>query len=397
MALDPVDTLSQLVAIPSVNPMGRGLTGPEFLETRVTQRLEEMFDALGVPWTRQSVEPDRDNIIARLDGAVSPEQGGQVILWEAHQDTVPVDGMTIDPWDPIVRDGKLQGRGSCDVKGGMTAMLAAFSRLVEERPPGMPTLLIACTINEEYGYSGARRLTEMWAGENDSFFPRAPDAVIVAEPTNLNVVVAHKGTLRWKCRVRGRAAHSSQPHLGDNAIYKMARVLIALEAYHREIVPTISKHPLCGSPSLSVGTISGGLSVNTVPDECVIDIDRRLLPGEHGEAVFRQVQEFVAGYQDVPQEIEHDEPWMWGDSLSADHNETVAGRLRDASVETGGRCELVGVPYGTNASQFARAGIPSVVFGPGSIDQAHTADEWLSLDELHRAVEILHRFGSQGL
>lgn len=398
MPLDLVQTLSDLVSIPSVNPMGRGLSGPEFFETEVTRYLEETFVDLEVPYQRQQVEPDRDNIVAFFRGEVAPEEGGQVLLWEAHQDTVPVDGMTIDPFAAKVKDGRLYGRGACDIKGGLTAMLSAFSRLVEERPEGRPTILLACTVNEEHGYSGARELGFLWEPGTESIFPRRPDAAIVAEPTNLQVVVAHKGALRWNVRTHGRATHSSQPHLGDNALYKMAHVLLALEAYQQEYIPTLPKHHLCGSPSLSVGTISGGISVNTVPDECAIEVDRRILPGEDSQAVFRHVQDWLAERAGLTgADIEHDQPWMWGDTLADDCNGPLADSLCAAVEATVGRCEKIGVPYGTNASRISAAGVPCVVFGPGSIDQAHTADEWISLDELQQAADCLYAFGCQGL
>jgi len=395
MPIDLVKTLSDLVAIPSVNPMGRPLSGPEYLEYRMTEHLERWFTERGLRWQRDTVEPQRDNIVARLDGVVPPEQGGKVILFEAHQDTVPVDGMTIEPWNPVVRDGRLYGRGSCDIKGGMTAMLGAFARLAEERPAGMPTVLMACTVNEEHGYSGAVRLTEMWAAGAKSIIPKRPDAAVVAEPTSLNVVVAHKGALRWKCKTHGRAGHSSQPHLGDNALYRMAKVLSALETYQHEILPTMRRHPLCGPATLSVGTISGGLSVNTVPDECTIEIDRRLLPGEDGREALAHVVEYLQGQLGPRFPIEHIAPWMWGATLADDANGPLAERLSKVAGQVAGRSDRIGVPFGTDASKIASSGVPSVVFGPGSIDQAHTADEWLSLEQLTQASETLYRFAAQ--
>ena len=148
MELDPVETLAQLVAIPSVNPMGRPVSGPPFYEDRLTEHLEKAFRRLGLSVERQPVAPGRENLVARLEGEVPPEQGGRVILLDAHQDTVPVDGMTIEPFTPAVRQRRLYGRGSCDAKGGMAAMLAAVARLADQRPPGMPTILFSCTVNE---------------------------------------------------------------------------------------------------------------------------------------------------------------------------------------------------------------------------------------------------------
>ncbi|HVC98460.1 MAG TPA: M20 family metallopeptidase [Pirellulales bacterium] len=396
MPLDLVQTLGDLVSIPSVNPMGRPVKGPEFFEYRVTEYLQRLFDRLGLAWQRQTIEPQRDNIVARLDGEVPAADGGPLVLLEAHQDTVPVDGMTIEPWTPVVRDGRLYGRGSCDIKGGMTAMLGALARLAKERPRGMPTVLMACTVNEEHGYSGAADLARLWPPESRSIAPRKPDVAIIAEPTNLQVVIAHKGAVRWRCHTHGRAAHSSQPHLGDNAVYKMARVLAALEACAAQVGRAVPRHRLCGEATLSVGTISGGLSVNTVPDRCMIEIDRRLLPGEQAMDGYRQVVEFVRAYPGIDFEVEHEEPYLKGVPLGDEQNGALADRLVNVVRELYGACDKVGVPYGTDASKIALAGIPAVVFGPGSIDQAHTADEWLSLDELAKASEAIYQFIRRG-
>jgi acetylornithine deacetylase len=184
--------------------------------------------------------------------------------------------------------------------------------------------------------------------------------------------------------------------LGDNALYKMARVLSALEAYHREAAPRVPPHRLCGPATLSVGTIRGGLSVNTVPDECVIEIDRRLLPGEDPTTVYRGIIDFVATRVGDCAPV-HDEPFMNSLPLADDHNGPLAQRLATAARSVTGSSDLIGVPFGTDASTIAQAGIPSVVFGPGSIDQAHTCDEWLDLRQLELASEILYRFGRNGM
>ncbi|MGE0759110.1 MAG: M20/M25/M40 family metallo-hydrolase, partial [Pirellulaceae bacterium] len=272
MPLDVVSTLSDLVSRPSVNPMGRKVTGPEYLEHRVTEYLVQLFEQLRLPYELQQIEPQRSNLFARLDGARDPRDGGQLIVFEAHQDTVPVDGMTIPPWTPTVKDGRLYGRGACDIKGGMACMLTAISRLAEQRPADMPTIIMACSVNEEFGFSGAKDLGQLWARGESRLVPRVPDAVIVAEPTDLEVVVAHKGVMRWSITTRGRASHSSKPELGVNAVYSMAKVLNVLEEYARDVVAHRAHHPLVGRPSLSVGLIAGGISVNTVPDFCAIQV-----------------------------------------------------------------------------------------------------------------------------
>jgi acetylornithine deacetylase len=394
MPLDVVETLCDLVRLPSVNPMGRDVSGDEYFEYQVTDYLQRLFEGLGWPWRRQPIEDRRDNIVARVDGDVPPEQGGAILMFEAHQDTVPVDGMTIPPWTPEIRDGRVYGRGACDIKGGMACMLTALSRLAEQRPAGRPTIVMACSVNEEHGFGGAPRIGELWQG-GSRFLPRAPDAVIVAEPTSLDVVVAHKGAVRWRCHARGRAAHSSAPQAGDNAIYRMARVLGAMERYARDVAPTLGQHPLVGQPSLSVGLISGGVSVNTVPDRCTIEIDRRVLPGEDPRAAFQHVVEFVDRELRNDPQVEHERPYLTSSGLSDELSRSFASRLSEMIRHSGPSGDCLGVPYGTDAPAFAGAGIPTVVFGPGSIAQAHTADEWIAIEQLHRATEILYRFASQ--
>jgi acetylornithine deacetylase len=405
MVLNCRTTLAELVAIPSVNPMGRAAAGPEFFEHRLTDYLERLFGRLAIPSQRQPIAPLRDNIIARLEGEIPPERGGPTLLFEVHQDTVPVEGMTIEPWTPLVRDGRLYGRGACDVKGGMAAMLSAFARLANERPKNRPTIVLACTVNEENGFTGATGLCRLWkpdmpAAPSTSIFLRPPDAAIVAEPTRLDVVVAHKGVVRWRCHAHGRAAHSSRPEAGDNAIYRMAPIVSTLQSYHSEVLCRVPAHPLCGRPTLSVGTISGGLSVNTVPDRATIEIDRRLAPGEEPDLAYRQVIDYLAAALDDPDalgHIEHDPPFMQSFGLSDANNSKIAERLSTAARSLHGQASQIGVPFGTDAAAIARAGVPSVVFGPGSIEQAHTADEWIALDEVEAAAEILHRLASDWL
>ncbi len=253
---------------------------------------------------------------------------------------------------------------------------------------------MACTVNEEYGFSGATGLCRYWSDPKSRLLARRPDAAIVAEPTSLAIVVAHKGVARWRCHTHGRAAHSSRPEAGDNAIYRMARVVAALEKFHREVLGSRATDPLCGPPTLSVGTIAGGISVNTVPDECTIEIDRRLVPGEDPQAAQREVIDFVAAEYDDPDtitKIEHEPLLIQSAGLSAANNQDIADRLAVATQSAVGHANRLGVPFGTDAAAYAGAGVPTVVFGPGSIEQAHTADEWISLEEVRQASEILYR------
>jgi len=409
MSLDVVQVLSDLVRIPSVNPMGRAVSGDIYFEHRVTAHLEALFRGLGLPVERHTVAPKRDNIITRIEGDVPPERGGKILMLEAHQDTVPVDGMTIEPFAAKIDGGRLYGRGSCDIKGGMAAMIVALARLAREKPAGRPTVVMACTINEEHGFTGATHWAATYSGKipasgrgpelpppagRSQLLPRVPDAAIVAEPTRLNVVVAHKGAARWRLVTQGVATHSSQPQLGENAIYTMARVVVELEKYAKEVVPKLGQHPLCGHPTLSVGIVSGGISVNTVPDRCTIEIDRRVLPVEDPQAAFDHCVQHLARHVQPPVKLVHETPFMLTRGLADGANDRHAARLCEAIRARGGPGERIGVPFGTDAPHFAATGCPTVVFGPGSIDQAHTADEWIDLDQLRAAAEILFDFAA---
>jgi acetylornithine deacetylase len=172
----------------------------------------------------------------------------------------------------------------------------------------------------------------------------------------------------------------------------MARALGVLERYQRDVVGTLASHPLCGPATCSVGTIQGGMSVNTVPDRCTIEIDRRCPPGESPELAREHLIEYLARETGLGSELEHEPPAMQGPPLSDAGNGPLAERLADRVREAGGTGRTIGVAYATNAAFFCGAGVPAVVFGPGNIEQAHTQDEWIALEQLHAAAEIYYRF-----
>jgi acetylornithine deacetylase len=386
--MDPLQILQGLVAIPSVNPMGRDVSGAEFLESRLSDHLEGFFHELGVECQRIEVLPGQANVIARLDrpGATT------TVLLDAHQDTVPVEGMTIKPFQPLVKEGRLYGRGACDVKGGMAAILGAFARLVADHPKTAANVVVSCTCDEESTAQGARALARLWSdpARSRSLISTAPTVAIVAEPTELNVIVAHRGAVRWKLRTKGRACHSSRPQEGVNAIYRMAQVILCLERYADELPRMVPAHPLCGPATISVGRISGGISVNTVPDECLVEIDRRVIPGEDPQTVIPHVTTYLRERLDV--DFEMLPPWLDGATLPDNNNGPLADRLLTYIAAVAGPHQKQGAWYGTNASRIAATGVPTVVFGPGSINQAHTVDEWIDVNELCQASEIYYRF-----
>jgi acetylornithine deacetylase len=289
--------------------------------------------------------------------------------------------MTIDPFAATVTNGRLYGRGACDIKGGMAAMLTAFARIVREKPSSAMNIVMACTVDEEHTFLGVQELVKRGV--------RA-DLAVVAEPTQLQIVNAHKGAVRWDIQTTGRACHSSAPERGVNAIYRMGKLLLAIEQLAQELRQA-PPHPILGPPTLSVGRIEGGTSVNTVPDRCRIEIDRRLLPGEDSASALAQFTEQLArvcAWSDYPYEIS--EPWLSMPPLSSAGSEDLVVRLGQAIDRVRGSHQVTAVPYGTDASTIARAGIPVVVFGPGDIARAHTHDEWVPLDEVEQASDILY-------
>jgi acetylornithine deacetylase len=403
MPLDPVELLQKLIAIPSVNPLGQdaaaaGICG----EARLTDFLQGVCERLGWRWLRQRVHPGRENLLALVPG------GDELQLWDVHQDTVGVDGMTINPFGGEVRDGRVYGRGACDDKGPMAAMIAALSRL-ESASPNRPTIVLALPVNEECGFTGATALCDLWHPERrglhettgtitaDELFPRVPDLAIVAEPTGHNVIVAHQGMVRWRCETIGRAAHSSRPGEGVNAIYAMGRVAQAIEAYQARLAAG-PEHPLCGRPAVSVTTIHGGVGINTIPDRTTVTIDRRVSPGENPSDAYADVVRFVAEHAELADaRVEHEPPFMKSFGLSDAHNRQLAARLAQLVQSTGRACQQLGAPWGTDGAAFSAAGVPTVVFGPGSVHQAHTADEFIDIAELTRGTDLFEQIARGGL
>ena len=400
MPIDVVELTRELVRIPSVNPMGHSVSGEIYLETRLTDFLENRIRELGFPTERHPVLPGRDNLITRVEGR--GKLADKLIMLEVHQDTVPVDGMTIPPFDAPLRSGRIWGRGSCDVKGGMATLLATLVQLNESTAKDLPTVAMAMTINEENGFDGIHHLSRLWQAGDSVLLPRAPDAAIITEPSELDVIVAHKGAVRWHAHANGRAAHSSNPSAGKNAIYGMAKLINGLEEYAERGLPT-TEHPLVGRATLSIGTIHGGVSVNTVPDRCTIEVDRRLLPDESPEVAMNHVLNYLND-RGLTEGFEHDPPFLASSGLASDaNNQSLADafaarcrkhweRYRQDMPECRPWGEQLGVPFGTDAGVTSAAGVPAIVFGPGSIQQAHTKDEWIDATMLGQAVDILTDF-----
>jgi acetylornithine deacetylase/succinyl-diaminopimelate desuccinylase-like protein len=313
----------------------------------------------------------RCNIFARL---LPRNNIRQTILLAPHLDTVGAGGTKFIPQR---RNGRLYGRGACDTKGSVAAMLTALCELANAKSRPLETeIVFAGLIDEEHAQAGSRALAK-------SKFKA--DLAIVGEPTKLQVVTAHKGSLWLELETRGKAAHGATPQLGKNAIHEMARIVDLLETDYAARLRK-RKHPLLGTATVNVGTISGGTQPNIVPDRCKITVDRRTLPGETDAGVQREIATFLRA-----------------NKLSA---KISSAKLAPAvPLETNYKLPLVrkflkcvgqskpqGVDFFCDAAVLSAGGIPSVVFGPGDVAQAHTADEWISLAELERGKDLILKF-----
>lgn len=367
-------TLADLIRINSIN--SSYADGPG--EGELADYVDAFFKRLGVRTWRQEVFPGRENVIACLPGKRSDRR----VILEAHMDTASITGMTIPPFEPAVENGRMYGRGACDTKAGLAAMMHAVADLQQSGTQPPCEIWLAAVVDEEYSFRGVVKLCEGITGS----------AAIVAEPTDLRAVIASKGVLRWRMISHGVAAHSSKTHLGVSAISHMARVVLALEQDQQRLSRT--RHPLLGSASCNVGRIEGGVQVNFVPDRCVIEIDRRMLPHETAESVLQEYQALLdkLAEADPTFRVEMETPMLVDGSLDTPPDSDVAEVAAQVLAEMGLSAELAGVPFGSDASKLAAAGVPSIVFGPGSIDQAHAAIEYVELAQVQQAYEFYRSF-----
>ena len=365
-----IGTLADLVRINSVNPAyADGVS-----EAGVAGYIRHFFRTYGIETFEQTVFPGRPNVVAKLPGCDSSRR----IVLEAHMDTAGIVGMSIPPFEPELRGGKLYGRGACDTKAGLAAMMCAAASLARERRTPPCEIWVVGAADEEFSYGGVLDLCEGLRA----------DAAIVAEPTSLRLVVATKGCVRFRVVVHGKAAHSSKPQLGVNAISQMARVISVLEQHAASL--SAAAHPLLGPGTFNIGKITGGTQVNMVPESCAIEIDRRLLPGEEPADVMRRYADLIRDIPGVRAEVEP--PMLQDRPLETPTESRVVRVASEVLAGLGLDEKPCGVPYGSDASKLSRAGVPSIVIGPGSIDQAHAAIEFVECVEVERALDFYRMF-----
>lgn len=363
--------LRDLVALPSVNPAFLPPGHRNAGEQAVQDYLARVAVEAGLTTQIQRVASNRSNLLIRLKprGAVK-----QRILLVPHVDTVNADP---SGFRPRVVKGRLFGRGACDTKGSVAAMLAALLEVAAmPNRPAKTEIVLAAVVDEENAQLGSRKLVSSGI---------EADLAIVGEPTGAEVVTAHKGSLWLRIETQGRAAHGAMPSLGHNAVRDMARVVDLLEGRYAKALAA-RKHPLLGAATVNVGAIQGGTQPNIVPDRCVIRVDRRTLPGESESSVIESLGALIRSIG-VKAAITNEK---CGPNLPL---ETPAGLpLVRQFLRSAGQRAPRGVHYFCDASVLSAGGIPSVVFGPGDIAQAHTAEEWISLESLEIASRRLARF-----
>jgi succinyl-diaminopimelate desuccinylase len=363
--------LSELIALPSINPAFSAKDASQTGEARVAEFLEARAARFGLETEYKRALPQRSNLLIHL----SPTRRvRQRILLAPHLDTVNAQPQQLVPRRS---NGRLYGRGACDTKGSVAAMISALCEVARSGPrPAETEIVFAGLVDEENSQSGSRALAA-------SGFKA--DLAIVGEPTGLAVVTAHKGSLWLRFETKGKSAHGARPELGRNAIHEMSKIVDQLETKYAAGLRK-RRHALLGRPSVSVGVIRGGTQPNIVPDHCEILVDRRTLPGETEASVRREILALLK---------QHGLKAVFADNKLAPCRplETSPKLPLVAQFLTqAGQAKPAGVDYFSDAAVLAEGGIPSVVFGPGDIAQAHTPDEWVRLADLERAKEMLTRF-----
>ncbi|HSJ95554.1 MAG TPA: M20/M25/M40 family metallo-hydrolase [Myxococcota bacterium] len=363
-----VERLREYVAIPSVNPMERDDVPAAIAgERRYAEHLAAQLRRLGLDAAVIGAG-ERASVVAEARPA---GRRGAPLLVASHLDTVPVDGMTIDPFDPRIADGRLYGRGACDTKGGMAALVAALETVLS-RGTLRRALVVVGEADEEFGSAGVHDVL-------DHLGATRPAWALATEPTGLRVVTHHKGIAELRLEARGAACHSSDPDGGRNAIYAIARAALELEALAGRLATR--PDPALGPATLSVGRVGGGQAFNIVPDHAWLVADRRLLPGED-DTVLRHEIEAALQAAGVAGDVSLSQLQAKKPALATDPASPAVRACRAALAAAGRDAPPASVAFATDAGVFAARGIPAVVMGPGSIEQAHTAGEWVPIDEV---------------
>jgi len=376
--MDPaIRLLRDLVAIDSVNPsLVPGAAG----EGAIADAIAVQLRRIGLDVEIQDAAPGRPNVIGVLEGRAR----GRSLMLCGHVDTVGVEGMTA-PFDPVERDGRVYGRGSQDMKGGVAAMIDAARTIASE---GLQAgrLIVAAVVDEEYASLGADALVTRWRA----------DGAVVTEPTDLRIAIGHKGFAWFQIEARGRAAHGSRPREGRDAILRMGRVLGALEQLDRRL-QAAPPNPLIGTASLHASIIAGGRELSSYPDYCSLKLERRTVTGETDGQVARELEEIVARLKQDDAEFDASvTPLFARPPYELPPAHALPQALRAALCPVTGRDDsrpgtdqaFIGMSFWTDAAVLGEAGIPSVLFGPGGAG-LHSIEEYVEVRDVLRCRDTL--------
>lgn len=367
--------LQEMVKIESIN---HSISRRHFPEQELASFLESHARAQGFDVRRLAVDGNSHNLLI----TAKADRNAPWIVFDSHLDTVGIEGMSVPPFAAETRENRMYGRGVCDTKASGAAMLTALARATKSGSLGNH-IAVLFTTDEEAGKSGAIAFRNyITAGVGWE-----PEMVVVGEPTRMQPMVAHNGLLRLGIETTGLSVHSSRPELGRSAISDMLKVVAAIEG---EYAPSLRQiHPLTGAPRCSVNKICGGSQFNVIPGNCRIDVDRRVIPGEDLDAVRKEFESLLDTLrQEIPGLEVHIIDSNAEEPMVPLQTGAILAWLTPALNLYHLPTELLGAPYGTNAGTYTGAGWPAVVLGPGDIAQAHTADEWIYLNELDLAVDV---------
>jgi acetylornithine deacetylase/succinyl-diaminopimelate desuccinylase-like protein len=369
-------SLGELVRIPSVNPHHAGPRSGDGGERRIVDWLAERADALGAEVVVDHVTDGRCNVYATFAGSMD-----RIVVVDVHLDTVGVEHMTRDPFDGAVEGTRVYGRGAVDTKASLAVVLNVLGELRAAGQRPAPTVQVVGTVGEEMrGMIGAVRYRD-WLLENTM----TVDRLIVAEPTGCAPVHGHKGGTDLRVVVHGEAAHSAQVSAGVNAVSAAARVVNAIDDEHARLARSQWPTPV-GAGSVATVAITGGLAPNIIPDRCEVAINRRTAPGEQVESVLEALRDLVvAAAHPATVEVEV----LDGFAVDAFYREPDIELVTELSRLSGAPPAVAA--FGSNAMFYGDVATDLVVFGPGSIEQAHKAEEWIEIDQLVRAAEIYRR------
>ena len=330
---------------------------------------KSVLEAVGFSVEWEEFESKRCNLIATIGN-----KDNIGLILNGHLDVVPATGeWKYPPYDGVIVDNRLYGRGSADMKGGVAAMLAAAEGLADNFVFSDTGFMLLFTADEERINKGIRHIL--------SAKKLKARATVIGEPTELNICLGNKGYASYYIKTRGLACHASTPENGINAIYKMGRVLGKLEKFAVEVKNIKDDH--LGPVSFNVGTIKGGTQTNIVPDECVIEVERRVLPGETNEAVLKSIQAAVGDLAEV-----HNRSWIDAGWLNKEHG-LVLSAAKAISHVTGNAPDIDKFQASTESCFFSiDCKIPTIIVGPGSLGMAHKIDEYVPLNELYSAVRV---------